>query len=1164
MKLQACSKIVSLVVLGFTLTSGVAYYAVDDLEKTLIEQTHNKLNSQLTSFGHESALYSKRVNDEYYDLVNTSLTQILALDSQYYKLDPLLAFYQANLRQPSAYSSGEELESALDALQYYRIPFVVYDFTTQKLSVHNTQDKKQEERLLKIHDKDDKPLPDLISQKPYFGQSFSIMYFGSGTYLCLKIYDAKLQRNYFVLSSYLTTLENIKLDVKNIFSDLTPLMHKILGEQAAMIVRRNATIFKTDNFNLNLELKDLDLKNLLGSSLVDTQGHILHDFSEIKDQEQTYLLSVTPLKSINSYMLMQTPYNFDLSKHQNYWIFKSVAAGSGVVFAILLIYLVLRLRRSIKYQQQNLNNFADNIGGLTFQNYISLYDKARAEAHKQLTDYQISKAQAREAALAEAKAKLLSKLVQEKAAQSATKSQAAALQSPTQQSVADVENLKADASELVNAQSNLQADSSMQASSSNLEQAQNAKNAENLEYTPISTDDSLAKSSDGDNTSSVTNNVAQAAQHHTSKQQSNSKPNELENEGYSALAANFNPQTSLQNNDNESPQLTSDELANAENADAQVKSGVESSDKDAATTSSFKSSKAKRKERRKNRKNRNNAVNAEPTEEFEVAKTSISTISQTDTAAENAVSSALVSSNIESIPENAIRTDVLPPPSATEPVPAQDGPNLDEINLETTTIADLMALHAATTGETSALSETASKSISDTPADAQANDASTVANMEAAVTNSGSVGNLDTLGKSGSLGNLGSSAVSTETSASALRGSYSTPQNFSGSIAQASNGVSTDSQESSDNLPSSEQKIAELSSDPALMEELLSQIDPAELEAMIDPALLNDNEPVMNEQELTTELMLQAFLKRLPQDSKESSRTPSNVESQILTSLFKVVSGLNAEYTTKTEQAIEQAKVELKSRIPVYRKEGKCIATRQMLMSALPDENAMPESNFVDFAAFTVPARDLSGNFYTLKRIDEDNLVFIIGDCDSTGVQAAYTVAVVTTLLQEALKLLLSPCEILSYINQRLCAAAHVSPVALFVGIISEKTGNVIAANAGHCVPLLLDDQGPHFVDQTASDKLGINPDQTYTQIKWYLANDDMVILYSQGILNVKNADDQIFGMQRLLDHCTGSNNLHADEMVIKILNDIKEHKGKRPFRQDVSLICLKQLLIRF
>lgn len=1142
MKLQACSKIVSLVVLGFTLTSGVAYYALDDLEKTLIEQTHNKLNSQLTSFGHESALYSKRVNDEYYDLVNTSLTQILALDSQFYKLDPLLAFYQANLRQPSAYSSGEGLEVALDALQYYRIPFVMYDFTTQKLSVHNAQDRKQEERLLKIHDKDDNPLPDLISQKPYFGQSFSIMYFGSGTYLCLKIYDAKLQRNYFVLSSYLTTLENIKLDVKNIFSDLTPLMHKILGDQAAMIVRRNATIFKTDNFNLNLKLEELDLKNLLGSSLVDTQGSILHDFSEIKDQEQTYLLSVTPLKSINSYMLMQTPYTFDLSKHKNYWIFKSVAAGSGVVFALILIYLVLRLRRSIKYHQQNLNNFADNIGGLTFQNYMSLYEKARAEAHKQLTEYQASRAKAREAALTEAKAKLLAKLAQKKVAQQSVDSQVEALQSPTKHTAANVEN---------------------------------------LEYVPTSTGDTLASAADGDNASSIANNTSYADQLHTLEQPSNTKPNTADTEALSNQAAKHNAnnyQTTLQNKANESSQLASDALTNAENAEAQVKSNEEPSEKDSATASSFKSSKSKRKDRRKNRKNRNNAVNAELNEEIKVAKTSQSAVSQIDTTVDKALVDLAVenstsvdqsavnhdtkysaaqgetnSPNMELIPENAIRTDVLPPPSATEPVPAQDGPNLDEINLETTTIADLMALHAATTGETSDLSEAESNSISNTPADTQSNTVSAVANIDVEITNSGS-----TL----------QNTVFTENTVSAESSSGSTPQAnlefINQAKAQTSNIENTSSQKGSENLTNSEQQSADLSLDSALNEEVLSQIDPSELEAMIDPDLLNDNESVMNEQELTTELMLQAFLKRLPQDSKESSKVPSNIESQILTSLFKVVSGLNAEYTAKTEQAIEQAKVDLKSRIPVYRKEGKCIATRQMLMSALPDENAMPESNFVDFAAFTVPARDLSGNFYTLKRIDEDNLVFIIGDCDSTGVQAAYTVAVVTTLLQEALKLLLSPCEILSYINQRLCAAAHVSPVALFVGIISEKTGNVIAANAGHCVPLLLDDQGPHFVDQTASDKLGINPDQSYTQIKWYLANDDMVILYSQGILNVKNADDQIFGMQRLLDHCTGSNNLHADEMVIKILNDIKEHKGKRPFRQDVSLICLKQLLIRF
>ena len=281
---------------------------------------------------------------------------------------------------------------------------------------------------------------------------------------------------------------------------------------------------------------------------------------------------------------------------------------------------------------------------------------------------------------------------------------------------------------------------------------------------------------------------------------------------------------------------------------------------------------------------------------------------------------------------------------------------------------------------------------------------------------------------------------------------------------------------------------------------------------------------------------------------------------QMLTAVVRLAQSLEL----NSNEQLEELKQEFKARIPLYRKEGQCIAARQMLLNALPSEESMPSSNFVDFAAFTVPARELSGNFYTIQRLDDDNLAFVIGDCESSGTKAAYTVAVVSILVSEALKLDLDPPHVMQYLNERLCTIPHLSPVSLFIGMISEKTGNVIAANAGHCVPIVVDDTGPHFVAPFNEQRLGINKEQNFELVKWYLANDDMVMLYSKGILNVKNAAGEIFGMDRLLDHCVGANALQADELVIKILNDIKQHKGKRPFREDVSLICLKQLRIRF
>lgn len=245
----------------------------------------------------------------------------------------------------------------------------------------------------------------------------------------------------------------------------------------------------------------------------------------------------------------------------------------------------------------------------------------------------------------------------------------------------------------------------------------------------------------------------------------------------------------------------------------------------------------------------------------------------------------------------------------------------------------------------------------------------------------------------------------------------------------------------------------------------------------------------------------------------------------------------------------------------VYRMEGKFMAARSMLLSALPSEDAMPSSNYVDFAACTVPARELSGNFYTIKRLKAGNLAFIIGDCASSGLKAAYTVTVVNTLLEEALRNDMDPSQIMNYMNDRLCSMSRISPVSLFVGMISETTGNIISCNAGHCCPVIIDRKRPRFICSENDKRLGTDRNMTFDTIKCSLSRDDMILLYTRGVINVRNAQDNVFGLERLMEHCMSGRSLRADELVINVLNDIKMHKGKRPFREDVSLICLKQLL---
>lgn len=833
MKLQACSKVITLNAIGFTLCAAGSLFTLSSAQQSIDDTYKNKVQSAISSANSDLIHYVHRIDNDYYQLVNMSLSNVLSLNREVYLKDPLLSFFERNIRAPSSYSNGEYLKYALDALNYYKIPYACYDLKSKELEVFGIKDENLKSRLLKAHTQDGATLEDLIKQPSALTQSFSIMYSGSDTYLCLKIFDQGANKNYYVFSSYLTVLENTNLDVKKIFSDIDPMMQDILKDDAVMIVRRGQTVFKTNQFDLNLDSHLNNLRSMVGVRIVDSHGNTVSDPTKLSSSDNASVLGVSYLRSINSYIILKRPFTTYYESDSLLLTARIALVILCLVFMGLITREILRSYRDDKREFKHVASLVNRLTNIPYDTFLVKFN----EAHQ---------------AYLEHKAK------------------------------------------------------------------QNAA---------ASTCDTLA-------------------------------------EGTNASAAS----------------------ATSDAADANA--------------------------------------------------------SATDSAANN------VATN-----ENATA--------------AQDGSTADT--------------SAATTNSNNSALEDNKQALESVEGIAQAVDTKLEKNSK---------GHID--------------AAKTETESAQVK---------------------------ADNDDEGAEHIDENNDISLMPTEKLSE----EAINFIENYILED------------------LLKN------------SGVEADSITGealLGTIHIALSAEL--KSSQQISELKTEFKNRIPIFRKEGQFIAARKMLLNTLPSEDAMPSSNFVDFAAFTVPARELSGNFYLIRRIDENNLAFIIGDCCSMGIKAAYTATVIKTLVDEALRLSLDPPNMMSYINDRMCKERNVASVGLFISIISEMTGNVIACNAGHTSPIVIDDNGPHFMCEPNDKRLGRNQGETFELSKCYLANNDMVLLYSQGIVNVRNSNDELFGMERLLDHCENSAGLRADELIIRILNDIKQHKGKRPFREDVSLISFKQLRIRF
>ena len=944
MKLQSYSKVITLTALGLGLTAAGAFYSLNEAQRNVNSDYQRQLDVTLKSTGSDLNHYVQRINSDYYQLINMSLTNVLSMDKTFYARDPLLSFFEKNIRSRSAYGEGEDLVFALDALTHFKVPYVSYNFKTKELKVNGAVSEKQEKRLLNARSQDGTRLTDAIKEKIALDRSFSIFYFGGDTWLCLKLYDRKTSSNYFVLDSYLSVLNKTAVNVKNIFSDIDPVMQGILKDDNVMIARRGQPIFKTGGFKLDLKIDPASLRRMVGVHVVDGQGNIIKNVSSIKEGQEAYILGTSYLSSISSYLVMQRPFDHYSKDDSFYTMAKTGLVSIALIFLLLIVLNAYRSGLSEQEKQNRLSRLLEKMQSLTPE-----------EFHRML-------------------AEAMDALAKHKAQQNSATAKGSAAPA------ADASGTESDAASTASAATAAPADSSAKA-------------------------DAAAVSADG---------------------------------------AADKTQSDAQNTQSDDSGKASSDARAADQSDAQTDSqSAEEKSKAAASDSSR-------------------------TQD-----------SQKDT-------------------DSAQSNDQAPADGAAPAAGAAD------------------AASAAAAG--AAATDGAEKAMgSDDKADSQS---------EKAAAQSGTAKDADQDRDNSKAAETGNDQAQSQTR-------DGTPQDSSGQQAAAAGASSAASTGSAAGAGAGADDAhgADHGDEPAALPELSED----------DIAFIEDH-------------MVNSFI-------AQSGVNRTSLEGAVVSQTFRLARHLESSCSNTVHELRESLKAEFKNRMNVYRMEGKFMAARSMLLSALPSEDAMPSSNYVDFAACTVPARELSGNFYTIKRLKAGNLAFIIGDCASSGVKAAYTVTVVNTLLEEALRNDMDPSQIMNYMNDRLCSMSRISPVSLFVGMISETTGNIISCNAGHCCPVIIDRKRPRFICSENDKRLGTDRNMTFDTIKCSLSRDDMILLYTRGVINVRNAQDNVFGLERLMEHCMSGRSLRADELVINVLNDIKMHKGKRPFREDVSLICLKQLL---
>ncbi len=218
----------------------------------------------------------------------------------------------------------------------------------------------------------------------------------------------------------------------------------------------------------------------------------------------------------------------------------------------------------------------------------------------------------------------------------------------------------------------------------------------------------------------------------------------------------------------------------------------------------------------------------------------------------------------------------------------------------------------------------------------------------------------------------------------------------------------------------------------------------------------------------------------------------------------------------------------------------------------------------IQIKGFTRAAKGVGGDYFDYIDISDSRVGALISDVSGKGVPASLVMVMIRTVFTNSVKnnKRVDCATIVRSINDALSADFAVDKFAtLFFMIYNRETGELSFSNAGHG-PLFCYRAGLGKCTVTSLDgmPIGITEDVEYQHAKVRLDPGDIVVLYTDGISEMRNENKEEYGSPRLQRLLIESKNLNAQDIVERIVEDVTSFQGSAPQHDDMTTLVLKRV----
>jgi phosphoserine phosphatase RsbU/P len=268
---------------------------------------------------------------------------------------------------------------------------------------------------------------------------------------------------------------------------------------------------------------------------------------------------------------------------------------------------------------------------------------------------------------------------------------------------------------------------------------------------------------------------------------------------------------------------------------------------------------------------------------------------------------------------------------------------------------------------------------------------------------------------------------------------------------------------------------------------------------------------------------------------------------KVLTTIASVAS-IKIEHERLLDERLEKRRME---------EELKVASEIQMRLQPV----APPKLEGWDMTAVSFPCREIGGDYYDYIPRRDNRLVLAVGDVSGKGTGAALLMSSVHAAVRAQSQTQASISEVMEETNRYIYENSPSSKyLTLFYSVLDPATGELAYSNGGHNTPLLLRANGEMVKLDIGGLPVGLMPGISYDEDRVQFRPGDVLVIYSDGITESVNLQDEEFGETRLIE--VVKNNLHRSASGIRDRIDeaLSRFVGTAAAVDDMTVMIVKRL----